>query len=77
MCEVLHTVTQDVGMARLPVSGTEFHDGDESAEVVNFDLWVVAMDQSRQVEQLGTLHRREAGGERRRESERGRGGREG
>lgn len=44
--KVLHTVTQDVGVARLPVSGSELHDRDEPGQVVHFDLWVVSVDQS-------------------------------
>lgn len=55
VCEVLHTVTQDVGMACVPLPGLKLHDWYEPPEIVYFNLWVVVVPQSREVKQFGSL----------------------
>lgn len=46
-------------MSPPPLQGVKLHHRDESSKVVDLGLWVLIVDQSRQVEELGTLSRGE------------------
>ena len=53
--QVLKPIGDDIRMGPSPVWGAELHHGDESSQIVDVSFGVVAMDQTREVKQFGTL----------------------
>lgn len=44
--EVLHTVSQHIGVRCSPLQGTELHHGNEPTEIMDLCLWVLAVNEA-------------------------------